>query len=61
MTHGGIPKADREAAGVFDDLVRISCGVEDEVDLVADVRQALEKAVVGPKISNGSNNAVPNV
>ena len=53
MTHAGIPKEQREAAGVFDDLVRISCGVEDGVDLVADVRQALEKVVVGPKITNG--------
>jgi len=53
MTHGGIPKDQREAAGVFDDLVRISCGVEDEVDLVNDVRQALEKAVLGAKGKNG--------
>ncbi|KAL5121202.1 cystathionine gamma-lyase cys3 [Pleosporales sp. CAS-2024a] len=46
MTHMGIPKEQREAAGVFDDLVRLSCGVEDEEDLVADVVQALEKSVV---------------
>ena len=45
----------REAVGVFDDLVRISCGVEDEADLVADVMQALEKAVVSPKLTNGVN------
>jgi len=56
MTHGGIPREQREAAGVFDDLVRISCGIEDEVDLTADVLQALEKAVVGPKIKNGLAN-----
>lgn len=53
MTHAGIPKEQREAAGVFDDLVRVSCGIEDAEDLKADVMQALEKAVVGPKISNG--------
>jgi cystathionine gamma-lyase len=53
MTHAGIPKEQREAAGVFDDLVRVSCGIEDKEDLKADVLQALEKAVVGPKISNG--------
>jgi cystathionine gamma-lyase len=53
MTHAGIPKEQREAAGVFDDLVRVSCGIEDAEDLKADVLQALEKAVVGPKISNG--------
>lgn len=51
MTHAGIPKDQREKAGVWDDLVRISCGVEDAVDLKADVLQALEKAVVGPRIN----------
>lgn len=51
MTHSGIPKDQREKAGVWDDLVRISCGVEDAEDLRADVLQALEKAVVMPKIN----------
>lgn len=55
MTHAGIPKDQREAVGVFDDLVRVSCGVEDAEDLKADVLQALEKAVVLPKITNGLN------
>ncbi|KAJ5641059.1 hypothetical protein N7528_000684 [Penicillium herquei] len=49
MTHGGIPKAEREAAGVYDDLVRISCGVEDAEDLKADVLKALELAVGASK------------
>lgn len=53
MTHAGIPKEQREAAGVWDDLVRVSCGIEDGEDLRKDVLQALEQAVVGPKISNG--------
>lgn len=57
MTHMGIPKEQREAAGVFDDLVRISCGVEDEADLVADVLQALEKSGASSKISNGNGEA----
>ena len=48
-----IPKEAREAVGVFDDLVRVSCGIEDEVDLKKDVLQALEKAVVDLKV-NGS-------
>ncbi|WPG98928.1 cystathionine gamma-lyase-like protein [Acrodontium crateriforme] len=56
MTHAGIPKEQREIAGVFDDLVRISCGVEDGRDLVIDVTSALEKALVAPKISNGAAN-----
>ena len=55
MTHAGIPKESREAVGIYDDLVRISCGVEDAEDLKADVLQALEKAVVWPKLSNGLN------
>jgi cystathionine gamma-lyase len=60
MTHAGIPKEQREAVGVFDDLVRVSCGIEDAEDLKADVLQALEKAVVGPKISNGLNGHATN-
>lgn len=50
MTHAGIPQEQREVAGVFEDLVRISCGIEDARDLTNDVLQALEKAVVGPQI-----------
>ncbi|KAJ5658129.1 cystathionine gamma-lyase cys3 [Penicillium longicatenatum] len=49
MTHAGIPREQREAAGVYDDLVRISCGVEDAEDLQADVLKALELTVVGSK------------
>ncbi|KAI9044600.1 cystathionine gamma-lyase CYS3 [Aspergillus affinis] len=54
MTHAGIPKDQREAAGVFDDLVRMSCGVEDAEDLKADVLQALEKAVAAGLQENGT-------
>lgn len=46
MTHAGIPKDQREAAGVYDDLIRLSCGIEDGEDLVRDVKQALERVVV---------------
>lgn len=53
MTHSGIPKEDREAAGVWDDLVRVSCGIEDGEDLKKDVLHALEKAVVGLNPRNG--------
>jgi len=56
MTHMGIPKDQREAAGVFDNLVRLSCGVEDADDLVADIKQALETVVTGGKASNGATN-----
>jgi cystathionine gamma-lyase len=59
MTHAGIPREQREAAGVFDDLVRVSCGIEDAEDLKADVLQALEKAVVIPKINTYINGYGP--
>jgi len=44
MTHAGIPAAERRASGVEDGLVRLSVGVEDGADLVADVRSALAKS-----------------
>lgn len=55
MTHAGIPKEQRKAAGVFDDLVRISCGVEDGEDLVNDVVGALERVLVKSKINGQAN------
>jgi len=42
MTHAAIAKADREAAGFTDGLVRYSVGIEDADDLIADLEQALE-------------------
>ncbi|MDO8630685.1 MAG: PLP-dependent transferase, partial [Phycisphaerales bacterium] len=44
MTHASIPKEIREARGVTDGLVRLSVGIEDIADLIADVDQALAKA-----------------
>ncbi|MGV3761005.1 cystathionine gamma-synthase [Parapedobacter sp.] len=41
MTHGSIPKEIRERVGVVDNLIRISVGVEDIDDLLADLEQAL--------------------
>jgi len=41
MTHGSIPADVRRAAGLPDSLVRLSVGVEDEADLLADLAQAL--------------------
>jgi cystathionine gamma-lyase len=41
MTHASVPRAEREAHGVTDGLVRLSCGVEDPQDLVDDVRRGL--------------------
>jgi cystathionine gamma-lyase len=55
MTHAGIPKEEREAAGVYDDLIRLSCGVEDAEDLTADTLQALERAVAAGKARENGN------
>ena len=41
MTHASVPRREREAHGVTDGLVRLSCGIEDPADLAADVRAAL--------------------
>lgn len=42
MTHAAIPKEEREAVGLKDSLIRLSVGVEDEQDLIADLKQALD-------------------
>ncbi|MGO2357008.1 MAG: cystathionine gamma-synthase [Mesonia sp.] len=41
MTHASIPKEKREKLGVVDSLIRLSVGVEDEQDLLEDLKQAL--------------------
>ena len=41
MTHASMPRAEREARGLSEGLVRLSCGIEDSRDLVADVTSAL--------------------
>ena len=41
MTHASIPKEEREKTGVVDSLIRLSVGVEDVDDLIADLEQAL--------------------
>lgn len=41
MTHAAIPKDEREKLGIVDSLIRLSVGVEDIEDLIADLDQAL--------------------
>ena len=41
MTHASIPKTEREKAGVVDNLLRLSIGIEDITDLLEDLKQAL--------------------
>jgi cystathionine gamma-lyase len=41
MTHAAIPREQREARGVTDGLVRLSVGIEDKEDLIADLDRAI--------------------
>ena len=41
MTHASIPKVEREKSGVVDSLIRLSVGIEDVNDLIADLEQAI--------------------
>lgn len=41
MTHASIPKEEREKSGVVDALIRLSVGIEDVGDLIADLEQAI--------------------
>jgi cystathionine beta-lyase len=41
MTHASIPQEDRIARGLSDSLIRLSVGIEDADDLIADLAQAI--------------------
>lgn len=42
MSHGSIPKEEREKSGVVDALIRLSVGIEDIEDLISDLEQAID-------------------
>jgi len=44
MTHADVPVADREAAGITEGLVRLSVGLEDPADIIADLERAFAVA-----------------
>jgi cystathionine beta-lyase/cystathionine gamma-synthase len=44
MTHASVPADLRRKMGLTDSLVRLSCGIEDAADLMADLDQAFDKA-----------------
>ena len=41
MSYFELTTAEREAIGIYDDLVRLSLGLEDAEDVIADLEQAL--------------------
>jgi len=43
MTHAGLSPQARQQAGITDELIRFSVGIEDAEDLIADLEQALDK------------------
>jgi cystathionine gamma-lyase len=43
MTHASVPAEMRRAMGLTDSLLRLSCGIEDADDLIADLEQALTR------------------
>ena len=43
MTHASVAAEVRERLGITDGLVRISVGIEDTDDIIADIDQALDK------------------
>jgi cystathionine beta-lyase len=47
MTHASIPEEKRKEIGITDDLVRLSVGIEDADDLLADLAQALSAEIEG--------------
>jgi len=42
MTHGSIPEDEKNKIGITDDLIRVSVGIEDSADIIADINDALD-------------------
>ena len=51
MTHKSVPREKRLQSGIADSLIRLSCGIEDAEDLIADVQQALRKIKINQTIT----------
>lgn len=46
MTHADVPPEQRRATGITDGLIRLSVGLEDPEDVIADLEQAIAEAVI---------------
>jgi methionine-gamma-lyase len=44
MTHSKVSAADKQKAGITDELIRLSIGIEDVKDIINDLKQGLEKS-----------------
>ena len=54
MTHGSIPKDERDRRGITDGLLRLSVGIESARDLIADLRQALDATAATAHVTGNS-------
>ena len=54
MSHASIPAEVRQARSLATDLVRLSVGIEDVDDLIADLERAFERAACGVAASDGA-------
>lgn len=52
MTHASVPEAERVYLGITNNLIRLSVGIEDIKDLIADLDNALKISVKFFKIKN---------
>jgi cystathionine gamma-lyase len=57
MTHGSIPKDERDRRGITDGLLRLSVGIESAHDLIADLRQALDATLALAGVTAGADGA----
>jgi cystathionine beta-lyase len=57
MSHASIPAEVRAARGLPDDLVRLSVGIEDAADLIADLQQAMDAALADKRRCEASSSS----
>ena len=59
MTHAPLSAAAKAEAGIGDGLIRLSVGIEDGEDLLADLRQALDRAQTARDAERGAAAVIP--
>ncbi|KAI4891988.1 hypothetical protein NFI96_034203 [Prochilodus magdalenae] len=59
MTHASVPENERMELGISDTLIRLSVGLEDEEDIIADLAQALGAATSGTTTALNTTSTSP--
>ncbi len=54
MTHADVPREQRERIGLTDGLVRLSVGLEDPQDIIADLQQAIARELEAAAVNGGA-------